>query len=229
MKKEQFVVSIIVPVYNGEAFLAEAVDNIRQQGWQPLEIIIIDDGSTDGTAGVANSIKGNVRYVHQSNQGPAAARNRGLEMADGNVIGFLDADDLWPEKKIETQLGYLYENPSVDIVLGKTQFMRQSGVVNGKKAYEEYLKPGIFLNLGSGLFRKSVFDKVGFFDPELYYSEDADWFIRARELKVSIALIDQITLLYRIHQNNMTRGKTPAEIGFLKVIKSSLDRRRNSA
>ena len=229
MKKEKFFASIIVPVFNGEAFLAEAIENIQQQGSHPLEIIIIDDGSTDGTAGVVKSLKGNVRYVHQSNKGPAAARNEGLKIADGNVIGFLDADDLWPENKLEIQLRYLCENPSVDIVLGKTQFMRQSGVVDGRKTYEEYLKPGIFLNLGSGIFRKHVFDKVGLFDPELYYSEDADWFIRARELEVSISLIDQITLLYRIHQNNMTRGKTPAEIGFLKVIKNSLDRRRNSA
>lgn len=227
MKKEQFIVSIIVPVYNGEAFLAEAVDNIQQQGWQPLEIIIIDDGSTDGTARVASSLKGNVRYVHQSNQGPAAARNKGLEIAGGNVIGFLDADDLWPEGKLETQLRHLSENPSVDIVLGKTQFMRQSESEDARIAYEKYLKPGIFLNLGSGLFRRSVFEKVGFFDPKLYYSEDADWFIRARELEVSIALIEEITLFYRIHQNNMTLGKTPAEIGFLKVIKNSLDRRRN--
>lgn len=229
MKKEEFFVSVIVPVYNAEAFLAEAVANIRQQGWQPLEIIVIDDGSTDGTAEVASNLGEGVRYVRQPNQGPSAARNQGLEMAQGSFIAFLDADDLWQEKKLAAQVGYLRDNPGEDVVLGKTQFMRQAQGAEGEKNFEEYLKPGIFLNLGSGLFRKEVFDKVGKFDPKLTYSEDADWFMRARERGVSIAIMDQVVLFYRMHQKNMTRGKTPAEIGFLKVIKSSLDRRRNSA
>ena len=227
MKQEAFFVSVIVPVYNGEAFLEEVVDNICQQAWQPLEIIIVDDGSTDGTAEIAAQLKAKVRYVRQPNQGPAAARNRGIEIAGGNVIGFLDADDLWAGKKISSQVKYLGENPAVDIVLGKTQFMRASGDVDGKKTFEAYLKPGVFLNLGSGLFRKVVFDRVGVFDPELIYSEDADWFLRARELGVSIAVMDQVVLFYRLHEKNMTRGKTPEENGFLRVLKSSLDRRRN--
>jgi glycosyltransferase involved in cell wall biosynthesis len=227
MKQEEFFVSVIVPVYNGEAFLEGVVDNICQQAWQPLEIIIVDDGSTDATADIAGQLKANVRYVRQPNQGPAAARNRGIEMAGGNVIGFLDADDLWAGEKIAAQVEYLAENPAVDIVLGKTQFMRESEGADGKKTFDAYLKPGVFLNLGSGLFRKAVFDRVGVFDPNLIYSEDADWFLRARELGVSIAVMDQVVLFYRLHEKNMTRGKTPEEIGFLRVLKSSLDRRRN--
>src|SRR5712692_8045370 len=127
MKSDPFFVSVIVPVYNGEAFLAEAVDSIQRQAYQPLETIIVDDGSTDGTAGIAARFKDNVRYVYQSNNGPPAARNKGLKMARGNVIGFLDADDLWSENKLELQLAYLAEDSSVEIVLGHTQYIRLFG------------------------------------------------------------------------------------------------------
>ena len=88
-------VSVIIPAYNGEAYLAEAVESTQRQNYHPLEIIIVDDGSTDGTAQIATSFKGEVRYMYQPNSGgPAAGRNRGLKMARGEVIAFLDQDAL---------------------------------------------------------------------------------------------------------------------------------------
>ncbi len=95
MTNNDFFVSVIIPVYNGDAYLLDAVDSIQRQHYKPLEIIIIDDGSTDSTAEIAADLRGDVRYVYQPNSGPSAARNKGLRMARGEVIGFLDVDDLW--------------------------------------------------------------------------------------------------------------------------------------
>ena len=88
------LVSVVIPVFNGERFLREAVESVLVQKHSPVEIIVVDDGSIDGTAGVARSFPETVRYVHQTNQGPAAARNRGIEQARGSLIAFADADDL---------------------------------------------------------------------------------------------------------------------------------------
>lgn len=226
MKADQFFVSVIIPVYNGEAFLAKAVESIQQQAYQPLEIIIIDDGSTDGTAKIAASFKDSVRYVYQPNSGPAAARNRGLRMARGSVIGFLDADDLWPENKLELQLACLFEAPPIEIVLGHIQYMRISAAKEGQPRFEKFSEPAVFFNLGSALFRKSVFDKVGLFDETLHCGEDVDWFMCAREKSVSIFILKEVTLLYRMHHNNMIRNKLTRDYYFINALKKSLDRRR---
>ncbi len=101
------MVSAIIPVYNGEAFLADAVKSILKQNYQPLEIIIVDDGSTDSTAQVGARFGDAVRYHYQSNAGPPAARNKGLQMARGNVITFLDVDDLWRNDKLQLQISHL--------------------------------------------------------------------------------------------------------------------------
>ena len=226
------LVSVVIPVFNGEKLLREAVESVREavhvldQKYSPVEIIIVDDGSTDGTAGVAQSFTDAVRYVHQTNQGPAAARNRGIEQAQGNLIAFADADDLWPANKLELQLPYLLRDSATDIVLGRIQQVLLSATVTGETRAEEFAEPAFSVNLGSAVIRKSVFDRVGLFDETMRYSEDVDWFMRAREGGAAIVTIDAVTLLYRQHEQNMTRGKSTAELNVLKALKKSLDRRR---
>ena len=226
MKFDQFFVSIIIPVYNGEAFLEEAVESIRRQNYQPLEIIIVNDGSTDGTAKIAASFKGDVRYVFQPNSGPPAARNRGLRMARGNVISFLDADDLWSENKLELQLSHLADDPSVEIVLGRRKFIHSAEVVDHRSKFEAFSDAQIALNLATAVFRKSVFDKVGFFDETLYHCDDWDWFMRARELSVSMVMHQEVTLFGRRHEHNLTNQRELNNHYTLKTFKKSLNRRR---
>jgi len=213
------LVSVVIPVFNGERFLREAVQSVLDQKYAPLEIIIVDDGSTDGTASVARSLP--VRYLHQANQGPAAARNRGIEHAQGELIAFADADDLWPPAKVELQLPYLIKDPGVEIVMGRIQQVSSTEKEFGELAFS--------VNLGSAVIRKSVFDRVGLFDETMRYSEDVDWFMRAREAGAAIMTIDAVTLFYRQHEENMTRGKSTSELNVLKALKRSLDRRRERA
>lgn len=223
------LVSVVIPVFNGERFLREAVQSVLDQGYSPLEIIIVDDGSTDGTATVARSLPETVRYLHQTNQGPAAARNRGIEHAQGELIAFADADDLWPTSKLELQLPYLIKDPGVEVVMGRIQQVLLSETVNGQTRAQEFGEPAFSVNLGCAVIRKRVFDRVGLFDETMRYSEDVDWFMRAREAGATIMTIDAVTLFYRQHDQNMTRGKSTSELNILKTLKRSLDRRREQA
>ncbi len=232
---DQPFVSVIIPAYNGEVFLAEAIRSIQQQNYSPLEIIIVDDGSTDGTAQVAAIFKDQVRYVYQPNSGgPAAGRNRGMKMARGELICFLDQDDLWSANKLSIQVPRMVEDPSLEVVLGRVQMMRLVRVVNGKYEFEELSDPLIRMLLSSGLFRKSIFDRVGFFkDASGYANDDLDWFMRARELEVSMLILKEVTLFWRLHGQNKSLDKTVRDYeqgydrGLIQVLKQSLNRRRN--
>ncbi|MEW5855835.1 MAG: glycosyltransferase [Cyanobacteriota bacterium] len=226
MENHQLFVSVIIPVYNGEQFLLEAILNVNNQGYQPLEIIIVDDGSTDGTAQVAAQFKDSVRYVYQQNRGPAAARNCGLRIAKGDAIAFLDVDDLWSENNLKLQADYLVDNPSVEIVQGLIQNLKISQLTTEGAIFEKHYQPYNYINLGSALYRKSVFDKIGLFDESLSFAEDVDWFVRAWENRVSKVVLEQVTLFYRRHQDNMTVGKNLIELGFIKIYKKHLDRCR---
>lgn len=222
------LVSVIMPVYNGEKYLAEAAESIRRQDYDSLELIIVDDGSTDRTPEIAQSLDLNVRYERQPNSGPSAARNRGLHMARGSVIAFQDADDLWPSNKLALQLPRLIDDPTLEIVSGRVQRIKFAGMVEGKEIFKEYFEPGFFHNLGIALYRKTVFDKVGFFDTTMCYSEDVDWWLRARECGVKMLFLKQVTLLYRLHGWNMTNGRDIHGLQFMNALKKSIDRRRQS-
>ena len=221
-------VSVIVPAHNGERFLAEAVASILGQKHHPLEVIIVDDGSTDHTRAVAAALAaespGEVHCLSQPQSGPSSARNRGLTRAQGDLIGFLDSDDLWPEHSLACRLAPFREASAPAVVLGQSRDLWRTDNGTWAVAHDAVPSP----NLGCALFRKSVFDQVGPFDPALHYSEDVDWFLRARERGIALTKIAQTTLLYRRHETNMTRGKTPVDLQMLAVLKRSLDRRRQS-
>lgn len=231
---ERPLLSVIIPAYNGATFLAEAVESIYQQNYQPLEIIIVDDGSTDDTARIATNLNSDVRYIVQPHSGrPAAGRNRGVKEAIGTLIGFLDQDDLWPANKLALQIPYLLDDSSLDVILGHTQMLHLNGRVDGQCAFEATSKPVDYMLLSSALFKKPVFEKVGFFDESLqYFGDDLDWFIRAREQGVSVHQLAEVTLFWRIHETNISHN--PAirdhargyDRALTEVIKKSLDRRR---
>jgi GT2 family glycosyltransferase len=222
------LVSAIIPVFNGASFLAGAIENVLAQNYQPVEIIIVDDGSTEDTAENAAGYSGVVNYVYQLNAGPSAARNHGIKLAQGDMIAFLDVDDFWSENKLGMQAAYLQANPSIEIAQGLIQRVRlpEPGQSN-RSDFERISGPYQYINIGSALFRKSVFDRVGLFDETLRDNEDTDWFIRAWENGVSKAVLDEVTLFYCQHRTNMSHSQAPVNYGLTKLIKKHLDRLRD--
>ena len=222
-------VSVIIPVYNGTSFLAEAVASIAAQGWEPLELIIVDDGSDDADA-LAEAIAAlpiEARFFARNHAGPADARNFGIRNATGELLAFLDVDDLWPDGRLQVMADLLLGDPSIDVVQGHVQLFRQDAL-NGAPAYLGNPGESFPYSIAAGLYRREVFGRVGLFDPELWFSEDTDWFARARECGLSVARPAMTTLLARRHPGNMTRGKTHVEVNKLRVFKKFLDRRRTA-
>lgn len=221
-------VSVVIPVHNAEPFLASTLESVMRQRYPALEIIVVDDGSTDGSAAIAKGCPGNIRYVFQPNAGPPAARNTGLHLATGDLITFLDADDLWTDDRLAVQLRLYAQSPAVDVVAGRFQWVRPGGVEDARPRCTPLAEPRNPLSLGTGLFRRRLFATVvGELDEALWYSDDVDWYLRARELGIPMLLHDDVVLLYRRHDRNITNDEPLSRAFFLTALKKSLDRRRS--
>jgi glycosyltransferase involved in cell wall biosynthesis len=223
------LVSVIMPVHNGAPFLRGAVESVFAQGWRPVEVVVVDDGSTDETPAIARDLGERVQLLRQANAGPAAARNAGIRAARGPLIAFLDVDDLWPPGKLDVQAAYLVADPSADMVLGRTKWIAleaTAGIGLGTRIRDLPGPEGITPCLGNAVVRRRVFNRIGFFDETLRTSEDLDWFIRAKQASVPTIVLTEVTLLYRRHEGNMTARKGLSDLRVLEVIKRSLDRRR---
>jgi glycosyltransferase involved in cell wall biosynthesis len=224
------LVSAIIPVHNGERYLAEAINSVLTQSYASLEIIVVDDGSTDGSADVVRRFKGQVQYWPQRHSGAAQARNRGVELAVGDFLGFLDADDLWIENKVESQVAALNQDPELDMVFGYVkQFISPEveGVVRQRIYCPENPMPGYYI--GAMLIRRDGFRRVGPFAAEWKIGDFIDWYTRAKEKQLKSSILPQVVSMRRIHTSNLTlleRKKSHME--YLRILKGSLDRRRHA-
>jgi len=150
----------------------------------------------------------------------------GIQLAHGDVIGFLDVDDLWPEGKLKHQLDTLVHRSGLEMVLGQVQCLRLTGFEAGELKFKPFSKPFFTFVFGAVLIRKSVFQKVGLLDETLFPSEDLDWFMRAKENNVGWFTSEQVTLLYRLHENNRVKDQAIRNANLMKMLKKSIDRRR---
>ena len=219
------LISVIIPTYNGAQFLAEAVNTVLAQHYPALEIIIVNDGSTDHTDAVVAQLPIDVRYFTQANAGASAARNRGIRDAAGDYIAFLDVDDLWPPQNLHRLLEHLLHDPELDVMHGYAQILRYAPHT-GRYEYEGNPRESFPYYIGAALYHRRVFEHVGLFDTELEFAEDIDWFNRAHELGRKIARFEEVTLHVRRHDHNMTGGKSLLELNTLRVFKKALDRKR---
>ncbi|WP_234569219.1 glycosyltransferase [Rhodohalobacter sp. 614A] len=219
------LVSVIIPVHNGEKFIEEAVENVLSQDYPAVEIIIVNDGSTDNSDFIIRNLKTDVRYFSRQNSGPSSARNTGIKDASGKYIAFLDVDDLWPENNLSYLVELLEENEDLHVVRGYAQLFRDAKA--GGKEYLGNPKESYEFYIGAGLYRADVFSKVGLFDLGLLFGEDTDWYNRAREEHIPIKWLDEVTLFVRRHGENMTEGKTLAELNRLRTVKRAIDRHRS--
>jgi glycosyltransferase involved in cell wall biosynthesis len=225
MKTEE-TVSVIIPVFNGEKFIAEAIESVLGQSIKPSEVIVVNDGSTDETEGILKKFGESIQYINQANAGSASARNKGLQIAQSNVIGFLDADDIWVKDKLEKQLNLFRKNPQYEMVIGllcRIPYSKTDEVLNQKKVKGEYV-----LQLGSVLIQKRVFDQIGNFDESMLQGEDVDLFLRILEAGIKVWGHPDVVQYYRRHDRNLTLNEKQKNFYLLKAYKKSLDRRRKS-
>jgi glycosyltransferase involved in cell wall biosynthesis len=220
------LVSVIIPVWNGERFLAEAVESVLNQTYPPHEVIVVDDGSTDGSAEVTKSFGALVRYYFQTQNGAAAARNQGVELAGGDFIAFLDADDIWVKDKLACQRKSFEDNPELDMVFGNVRqfYSRASGDVFHE---ESEIIPGYVP--GTMLIKRASFLQAGRFSTQWRVGEFIDWYLRAEEIGLKSFLLPHVVLMRRIHDANMGIRERTSRIDYVKIVKASLDRRRKGA
>lgn len=211
------LISVILPVYNGAAHIAEAIASVLSQPHRPLEILVIDDGSTDNSAVIASGCGGPVHCFRQDNRGPAAARNLGLQMARGELIAFIDADDVWSPDKLRCQMNLLRTNPSVMVARGHVQRFTAS-------AMELIGEPWPAIHLGGGLFHRSAFEAVGALDETQRLSEDVDWFMRAQQSGLPMLVHPDVVLYYRRHEGNTTQNHEANRREFLLATYKAMQR-----
>ena len=220
------LVSVVIPVKDGERFLAEAINSVLEQDYRPLEITVVDDGSTDSTAEIARSFE-EVHYMYQTNQGHAAAMNLGVKTAVGEFLAFLDADDLWEPNKLELQVGYLVEHPAVDYVIARTRnFLEPGAQLPARITKDLSLTDAVLLSLGTLVARKAVFQVVGAFDVSYEHAKDVDWFIRAKEAGLCMAVLPETLLRRRLHGFNRSFRTRDRKLDLMRAVRATIERRR---
>ena len=220
-------VSTIIPCLNGERYLAETIGSVLAQSYRPLEIVVVDDGSTDRSVEIARSFGDPVRVLTQPRSGASAARNRGVESANGVLLAFLDADDLWTEGGLNRLVAALVRGPNLDMVLGHTEQFVSPDVPPAARVRIRFDHAPTPARLsGALLVRRSAFDRVGGFSPRWQTGEFIDWYLRAEELGLRSVVLPETVLRRRLHLSNHGVVRHEARRDYAFLIKAALDRRR---
>lgn len=214
----------VIPAYNAEAFIGEALESILTQSVPPDRVIVVDDGSTDGTADVVRAFGGAVEYVRQDNTGPGGATTRGFAMVTSPWIATVDADDLWLPNKIERQFDFIEANPEVAGVFGRiAEFEGSAGSeVDENRAYDGWSRTTMLL-------RADVAHEAGpLVDDASKLGEMIDWMARIREAGHKLAMLPEVLSLRRLHPHSLSRrSRADLAKAYLATARAAMMRRRS--
>ena len=222
-------VSCIVPAFNGARYLGEALDSILAQTYRPIEVVVADDGSTDETADIAARYGAAVRFVAQATAGPPATRNLGVRAARGDLVAFLDADDLWHPEKLARQMARFTARPELGVSVTHIQHFWIPELANEEQRFRNDPRGGALPGYVTMtmLARRALFDSVGLFDESLWHSDAGDWFLRAAARGIVVEMLADVLVYHRMHHANLIRRYGPASRAeFVRLVKRSLDERR---
>lgn len=223
------LVSCIVPCFNGQRFLAECLASIVAQTHSRLEVIVVDDGSTDDSAAIVRRHGDRVRYHRQANGGPAAACNAGIDLATGDFLAFLEQDDLWLPDKTARQLAAFAADPDLAYCVGHVQNFWVPALAAEADRHRDrpIMRPVPGYVVQTLMARPEAFARCGRFDASLRFAAATDWFLRAADGDLKGCLLPDILTRRRLHADNFSRRHRAASHDqFLAVVKATLDRRR---
>lgn len=221
-------ISVIIPVYNAEKYIEETLQSVLNQSFPAAEVLVINDGSTDGTLAMLEKKVPDIRLLNKKNQGPAATLNEGIRSSTQPFIAFLDADDIWAPQKLEIQWKHFQQTPELEISFGwLKQFISEE--------LPQAIKDGIYcpdhpqrgLIKGTMLARRIIFDKVGLFDERIQWGDFIEWFARAQETGVRYEFVEDVLMARRLHRSGLT-NKREHEKDYARLLKIALDRRRQN-
>jgi glycosyltransferase involved in cell wall biosynthesis len=220
-------VSVVVVVRDGARYLAEALTSALGQTAPPAEVIVVDDGSVDGSRQVAESFGSPVRVLAQAPLGIAIARNRGVADAGGELVAFLDADDIWPPGALACRLRGFEADPPPDVVWGWVRQFRSADLEPALAAQMRCPSGRYPAHLpGGALISRAVFTRVGPFAGDLRMGEFVDWVARARDLGIREATVPEVVLHRRVHADNHTRRHREDLADLTVALRRTLHRRR---
>lgn len=219
------LVSIVVPVFDAEPFLAQCLDSLVTQDHPAVEIVVVDDGSSDGSATIAARYP-EVRLLRRPHEGLGATRNAGIAAATGSLIGFCDADDWWKPHKASVQVAYLAAHPDVDIALCRQDTYLEPGVEQPDWLIPDQRYGDLDgVSATSGLFRRRVFDQLRY-RTDMSTGSDFNLLVQARAAGFGIAVLDESLRVRRIHGASMTDREGPAYDAMFDTVRRHLRQRR---
>ena len=224
------LVSVITTVFNAEPYLAEAIDSVLGQTYAPLELIVVDDGSTDGSRAVVEGYGDAVRYEYQERGGIGAARNRAVDLAVGRYLAFIDADDRFVPDKIENQMAVLDADPEIDMVFGHIrEFVSPDVDPDDALQLRDPVDDAPWRMTNLMLVRRDSFFRAGPFSTDIRVGIGVDWVTRAKDTGLKEAVPPVVVLERRLHGSNNGLRESEHRHHYLRVLKQSLDRRRELA
>ncbi len=199
------LVTAVIPTFNYAHYIESAIDSVLAQTYPNIELIVVDDGSTDHTAEIVRDYGRRLRYIYQENGGIGAARNTGVRAANGDYLAFLDADDHWEPEKTEWQLAVLQQQPSLDIVYGHARQYYSSDVSEGYRQRKTFAREVLPATLASAmLIRREAFARVGPFDDRAFGLSvvDQHWFLQIKSAGLDYQILNQVVYHRRLHETN---------------------------
>lgn len=221
------VVSVVVPTHNGARFLAEAIGSVLAQSGPSIEVIVVDDGSQDGSARIAAAFGDPVRVVGQPRGGVASARNRGITSARGAFVAFLDHDDVWAPDKLERQMAAFAARASLEVCVGHIQRFRGAWSGPDMELIGDPVPGFVTVTM---LVRREAFDRVGLFNPLLEHSDTAEWLLRGEGIGLAVHLLPDVLTYHRSHETNtslLSADRSRRE--FLRLAKARINWWRSGA
>jgi glycosyltransferase involved in cell wall biosynthesis len=220
-------VSVVIPAYNADRFIAATLDSVLAQTFTAFEVIVVNDGSTDRTQAIVEEYverDDRIRLINQTNQGISATRQRGQTAAQGDFIAFLDADDLWLPQNLETHLRHFVSQPKLGISFGRVEFMELDGTPTGKYSTGrmQQVDPAhlfyenLLTTTSNAIVRRSVFEQVGSFDVDLCGTEDQEFFLRTRCFGWQVEGVDAVLVRYRITAGGLSSRLEQLEADWLR-------------